>query len=125
MVMWWRWPGPARRRARSVFYWCRRWGPHAASPNFYSRVKGRTEQAVATLGFASVHLVRPSLLLVEREDKRPGEALGQRLAPVFSPLLVGPLRRLRPVRADTVARHLLELAARDTPGVHVSYPGVS
>jgi len=97
-------------------------GANARSPNFYSRVKGRTEQAVSELGFATVHLVRPSLLLGQREDNRAGEALGQRLAPVLSPLLAGPLRRLRPVRADAVAAHMLELAAGDARGVNVSYP---
>lgn len=95
-----------------------------ASPRalaFYSRVKGRMEQAVSTVGFDSVHIVRPSLLLGARGESRPGEALAQRLAPALNPLLGGPLARYRAVDADAVADSLITLALREQRGAHVHH----
>ena len=77
---------------------------------FYNRVKGEVEQAVAALGFRAVTIARPSLLLGRRREPRMGEQMGKVLG-----LLAPP--RWRPVRADQVARALLEAARRDEPGV--------
>ena len=39
-------------------------GADPAAKNFYLRVKGETEEAVAKLGFASLDILQPSLLSV-------------------------------------------------------------
>jgi uncharacterized protein YbjT (DUF2867 family) len=88
---------------------------------FYSRVKGRMEKAVAALPFEAVHIVRPSLLLGDRAERRPAEHIAQRLAPLLSPLLSGPLKKYRAVEADEVATALLGLARRPVTGVHVHH----
>lgn len=95
-----------------------------ASPRalaFYSRVKGRMEEAIATAGYDSVHIVRPSLLLGERGESRPGEAIAQKLAPALSPLLGGTLARYRPVHAGEVADAMIELALREQRGTHIHH----
>src|SRR5258706_16313017 len=71
-------------------------GASSRSPVFYSRVKARTEEAVAALPFTAVHIVRPSLLLGARKEMRPGERVGQVLAPLLSLFMVGPLRKYQP-----------------------------
>jgi len=86
---------------------------------FYSRVKARMERAVAQIGFETVHIVRPSLLLGKRREHRPYEALAQQAAPVLSLACVGPLRPYRPVRAETVADAMLKLALQPATGLHV------
>jgi len=96
-------------------------GTSARSFSFYSRTKARMEAAVAEIGFEGTHLLRPSLLLGERTDRRPAEALAQRLAPVLSPLMVGALEIYRPVSAEAVADALLVLASRDPKGVEVHH----
>lgn len=93
--------------------------PSAAA--FYSRVKGRMEQAVRELPFEAVHIVRPSLLLGERAKRRPGERAAQALAPLLAPLLRGPLAKYRAVPAEEVAAALVTLAGRDAKGVHVHH----
>ncbi|MDD3765017.1 MAG: NAD(P)H-binding protein [Nevskiales bacterium] len=93
--------------------------PKAAA--FYSRVKGRMEQAVSALGFETVQILRPSLLLGERDEHRPAEALGQHLAPLLNPLLPGRLRRYRAVSGAAVADALRQLALREQRGVHVQH----
>jgi uncharacterized protein YbjT (DUF2867 family) len=40
---------------------------------FYSRVKGRMEKAVGAVPFEALHIVRPSLLLGARAERRPAE----------------------------------------------------
>lgn len=94
-------------------------GADPRSAVFYSRVKGELEAAVSALAFETVHILRPSLLLGARADRRPAEALAQRLAPLVSPLLMGPLRRYRPISGTAVARAMLALAAGSDTGVHI------
>lgn len=96
-------------------------GASTLSPSFYSRVKGRMEAAVSALSFDAVHILRPSLLLGTRHEKRRGEELAQNLSPYLSPLFAGPLARYRPIRADDVAESMLGLALRGQPGVHVHH----
>ena len=94
-------------------------GASKASPAFYSRVKARMEAAVSELPFESVQIVRPSLLLGARTELRAGERLGQKLAPLLSPFMVGPLAKYRPVEAAAVAAALVQLAFADVRGTHV------
>lgn len=96
-------------------------GSSLKSPSFYSRVKARMEQAVTEAGFTTLHILRPSLLLAEREDSRPGEWLAQKAAPLLNPLLKGKLAMYRAVPAAEVADALVELAWRKQPGVHVHH----
>lgn len=94
-------------------------GANARSAVFYNRVKGELEEAVSALGFEAVHILRPSLLLGPRADSRPAEAVAQGLAPLLSPLMVGPLRRYRPIEGAAVARAMRALAAGSETGVRV------
>lgn len=93
--------------------------PSAAA--FYSRVKGRMEQAVRELPFEAVHIVRPSLLLGDRAERRPGEQAAQVVAPWLSPMLRGPLAKYRAVPAEDVARALVTLTHRPAAGAHVHH----
>lgn len=109
----------ARRAGAKRFLVISAVGAGRQSPSFYSRVKARMEQAVSALDYEAVHILRPSLLLGERAEHRPAEALGQKLAPLLSPLLRGPLAPYRPVTADEVAQALRRLAFSDQRGVHI------
>ena len=48
-------------------------GADPSSSIFYNKVKGETEDAIGKLGFTSFHIFRPSLLLGDRNESRPGE----------------------------------------------------
>ncbi len=86
---------------------------------FYSRVKGRAECDLRRVGYASLHILRPSLLLGSRDESRPLEAIAQRVAPYLNRMLARRLQHYRAVPADTVAAALLKAALADRPGVHV------
>lgn len=94
-------------------------GAAASSANFYLSVKGRTEEAIAGLGFARVDLLRPGLLIGARSEARAGEALAQRLMPKVDFLLAGPMARYRSIGAHTVAAAAVALQTQSAPGRYV------
>ena len=94
-------------------------GAASGTGNFYLSVKGETEDAVAALGYPRMVVLRPSLLLGDRAERRLGEAVAQVLTPALNPLLRGPLRRYRAVDADRVAAALVTAALDRSPGREV------
>lgn len=87
-------------------------GADAGSRVFYNHVKGDIEQAILALGYRSVTIARPSLLLGPRAKRRLGEQVGKIVGVLAPP-------RWRPVEAAQVARGLITAARRDAPGVTV------
>lgn len=94
-------------------------GASLGSPSFYGRTKARMERALRVLGYEALHIMRPSLLLGEREERRPLESFAQRLAPLLSPLLRDGLARYRPVPAAEVAEAMHAYALQERRGVQV------
>lgn len=97
-------------------------GADAQATIFYSRVKGQMEQAIQALPFKGIHIFQPSLLLGNRQKKRLGERIAQIIMPKLNFLLLGPLRRYRPVPAKSVAQAMLYTARQDGAGVQVHDP---
>ena len=91
-------------------------GASAQSGNFYLRVKGETERALGDMGFERVDLLRPGLLLGDRQESRPGEAIARALTPFTNPLMRGPLRRYRGIAASDVAAAAVALLGQHEPG---------
>ncbi len=94
-------------------------GANASSSNFYLRTKAEMEQVVRTLPFPAVHIFRPSFLVGVRREWRPAEAVGAAVSPIFRFLLLGRLRRYRPVEAHTVAAAMLAAALGPATGANV------
>ena len=92
-------------------------GASRQSGNFYLRVKGEVEDAMEKLGFHRLDVLQPGLLLGSRKQRRPAEALFQRLAPLANVMLAGRLRPYRAVAADSLARAIVRLLAADGEGV--------
>ncbi|WP_085810794.1 NAD(P)H-binding protein [Sphingomonas sp. TZW2008] len=93
----------------------------AGGRGLYLSVKGEVEAAIRTLGYDRVDILRPSLLLGARADRRPAEAIAQRVAPLLDPLLIGPLARYAPLRADLIAAAIERLIQSTAPGVFVHH----
>jgi uncharacterized protein YbjT (DUF2867 family) len=93
-------------------------GADPGSRVFYNRVKGEMEQALAGLGFATLVIARPSLLIGDRAALGQPSRLGERLAQAVSAPLARLIpARVRPIKAETVARGML--AAMRQPGTGV------
>lgn len=90
-----------------------------ANPNsafFYMKTKGQMEEAVKKTGIETVYIVRPSLITGAREEKRFAELLGSYLYKFFTPLMIGKLRKLRPVSGTQIAKSMIALAQRNEKG---------
>lgn len=98
----------AQQQAQS-FVWISSIGADADSGNFYLKVKGELEQAIAKIPGLCASPVQPSLLLGERDEFRLGEWFGIAIGRLVSPLMVGPLRKYRPIHALDVARQMIAL----------------
>jgi uncharacterized protein YbjT (DUF2867 family) len=84
----------------------------------YTRSKGELESELAKLGFASLTIVRPSMLVGHRENERPNEGTITALFRWLGPVLP---RKWRISPASVVAACLLEGAIAGPPGVHVKH----
>jgi hypothetical protein len=70
------------------------------------------EEAICALGYASVAIFRPSLLVGERPEVRLRERIGRLLLPLAP-------RKYRPTPALAVARAMVALAMEEAPGCRV------
>ncbi len=111
----------AVRHRASQFLLVTALGADPGSRVFYSRVKGEVEEAVTRLQFDGIQIFRPSLLVGKRAERRLGEQVAFVLGALTSWALVGPLRKYRPIAAETVARAMVRIAHDAPRGVHV-YP---
>ncbi|MFH1851869.1 MAG: oxidoreductase [Candidatus Neomarinimicrobiota bacterium] len=98
-------------------------GANAGSRIFYNRVKGEVEQTVINLGFQSTLIFRPSLLLGDRTGFRLGEKLAGWVLRGTAPLLTGPLKKYRPIPAETVTRAMVGQSTEFTTGVRLIESG--
>jgi uncharacterized protein YbjT (DUF2867 family) len=93
-------------------------GARSDSKKLYLRTKGEMEEALTTVGFNSLDILQPSLLLGPRKEMRPLELVGRIVAPLVNPLLTGTRESLRAIPAETVARGMLGAARRGGRGVY-------
>jgi uncharacterized protein YbjT (DUF2867 family) len=77
-------------------------GADPQSKNFYLRTKGEMEAALATVGFASLDILQPGLLLGLRHQTRPLELGAMLIMPLVNPFLRGPREAYRGIGAKTV-----------------------
>ncbi len=69
----------------------------------YSRVKGKLEKELIAMDFPQLSIVRPSLLVGDRQEFRLGEKAGELVLKVINPMLIGPLKGTRSIKASQVA----------------------
>jgi uncharacterized protein YbjT (DUF2867 family) len=87
-------------------------GANPSSRVFYNRVKGETEQDITSVGFPSVTIARPSLLVGPRPEPRLGERIGHLLG-MLAPASI------RPIAATDVAAALTLSARAPRLGVQI------
>jgi uncharacterized protein YbjT (DUF2867 family) len=97
-------------------------GADPQSKVFYLRVKGEAEEAVKALGLPHVVALRPSFLVGERDEKRPGEKAVRAVGKVLKPLLFGRLEKYRPTPAQKVAEAMRHVAQAGREGFEVLDP---
>ena len=100
-------------------------GADKTSKNFYLRTKGEMEEALQGLGFPSLDILQPSLLLGWRGEIRPLELLGSVFMPLVNPFLVGKREHYRAIPARTVATAMVGATRSGRRGVQrYTYSGI-
>ncbi|WP_321149823.1 NAD(P)H-binding protein [Aeromonas jandaei] len=85
-------------------------GASASSPVLYPRTKGEMEQALLAQSWPRLAIVRPAMLLGDRQPPRRSEQIFQAIYPLFRPLLIGKLARWRAIEASQVAHAMITLS---------------
>ena len=84
-------------------------GASSSSSNYYLRIKGEMEEGIINSGIENVSILRPSMLLGERKEKRAGEIAGKVVMAIFKPLLAGKFRKYRAIDGKVVAKAMVSL----------------
>lgn len=79
-------------------------GANLKSNVFYNKTKGEMEAAVLEQKIKYTYILRPSLIKGSRQESRLGEDIGNFIANLINPLLIGGLRKYRSINASTIAR---------------------
>lgn len=85
----------------------------------YLKTKAEMEAVVKKFNFKRCFILRPSLLLGNRKEKRTGEQLAKILIQLFSPLLFGRLKKYRGVNGQKVAKKMIELMLQNEKGIFI------
>ena len=89
-------------------------GASIDSKNFYLHMKAEMETTLKRYNFKRLKIVRPSFLLGNREEFRLMEWVGKSISLLISPLMVGKLKKYRPIHAKKVAAAMIRLADDDS-----------
>ena len=84
-----------------------------ADPNSsgdYLKFKGLVEEELKRLSFNKLGIMRPSFLIGDRKEKRLGEKLGIFVFKLLSPLFLGPLKKMKPIQSEKVAKAMIKIA---------------
>ncbi len=84
-----------------------------ADPNSsgdYLKFKGEVEEELKRLNFSKLGIMRPSFLLGDRKEKRVGEIIGIFVFKLLSPLFFGPLKKMKPIQSQIVAKAMIFIA---------------
>ena len=79
----------------------------------YVRFKGLVEEELKELNFPKLGIMRPSFLIGNRKEKRASETIGIFVFKLLSPLLLGPLKKMKPIHSETVARAMIAVIQKD------------
>jgi uncharacterized protein YbjT (DUF2867 family) len=94
-------------------------GAEASSSNFYLKVKGETEEDLRKIGFQSLIILRPSMLLGQRTEFRFAELIGKGAMTALNPLMLGGLNKYKGIQGKTVAKAMLRLGKENVDGTHI------
>jgi uncharacterized protein YbjT (DUF2867 family) len=92
-------------------------GANADARNFYLRTKGEVEQQLGNVGFESLDILQPSLLLGWRGEVRPLELAALAVMPLLNPLLRGKYLPYRSISARVLGAAMLGATRSGRRGV--------
>lgn len=104
----------AKRNGCQKFILVSSLGANTESSFFYSQIKGELDRDVLELGFPSLAILRPSLILGPRDEVRPAEYAAQLVLGAMQKLFIGPLKIYQPISAQNIAQAIAKLCCEDS-----------
>lgn len=86
---------------------------------FYNQIKGEIESAIQQLGFWSIHIFRPSLLLGSRNEVRIGEKLAMYASGFFNLVTDKIAPKYSAIHGEQVAKAMIIVAQRIDGGTFI------
>lgn len=99
-------------------------GASVNSNFFYSRVKGKLEEALKSLKFEKLHIVRPSIIIGKRQERRPAEALAMIGFKLLKPIFMGPLKKYEGSDVLEIAKTMAFLAKSEAPQFNIEVESI-
>ncbi|MDP9076596.1 MAG: oxidoreductase [Bacteroidota bacterium] len=93
-------------------------GADASTSNFYTKMKGETEDDLKKVGLPSLQIYRPAFIKGDRKEHRSFENVLTVVMKLVDHLLIGSLKKYRSISATTIARAMFNQSLKNTPGVH-------
>ena len=100
----------------SQFLYVSSLGANPNSSNFYLRLKGEIDEAVAELNLNSTSVFRPSVLLGKRNESRPGEKILQFVMPLLDFMIPSDSKA---IKAEDVAKSMLNSTKNYKRGLQI------
>ena len=94
-------------------------GADPSSKQFYLRIKGLLETELRSIGFSSVHIYRPSLLLGNREEFRLSEELIAGFYRRFHSVYPKKLNHYRPIEVEKLSHFICRKIHENQQGIHI------
>ena len=94
-------------------------GANAEASNFYLRLKGELEDAISVVGFNSLHIFRPSMLLGNRKEFRFAENIFQGVFKALSIVLFGSLSKYKAIQGEMLSAAMVKAAKQEEQGKFV------
>ncbi len=98
-------------------------GANALANNSYLKLKGELENELKKSSIPSLHIYQPSLLTGKRKESRLVEKLAINAFKLIDPLLIGPFKKYRSIKAETVAKAMLNQSLKGLKGTFI-YPSI-
>jgi uncharacterized protein YbjT (DUF2867 family) len=92
-------------------------GADAGSRIFYNKIKGDVERDIPLFEIPAITIVKPSLLLGERNENRMGEKVATVFSKALSFMWKGTLKNYKPIEAEKVAAAMQSAAHAQRTGV--------
>jgi len=91
-------------------------GADKSSNIFYNRIKAEAEYEISKLGYKSVSIFRPSLLMGYRRQFRLAEKIAQVIMKFMGPFFIGPLKKYKAIKGISVAKVMVKVALQANEG---------
>lgn len=91
-------------------------GSDANSWFFYNQVKGEIEDSLKEIGFKSLGIFQPSMLLGDRKEERTAESIGQKAMTTLDFLIP---KKYKAIHGDKVAAAMQKIAKNEPQGITV------